>query len=182
MLNVLEKIGEILNKENITWAVGASLLLNYHGLIENPHDIDILIDLKDVEKVDKILCNLGKKLPKDNKKIYSTKFFSEYIILNVDIDVMGGLCINYSNKSYEYKFNKNSIVNYLNLNGVKIPLTSLEDWFILYQLIPNREIKVKIIEDYLIENGVKHKDFLERALSENLPINIKNRIKKLLSK
>jgi hypothetical protein len=37
------------------WGVGASILLNYYGLIDKPNDIDILVDLKDIEKADIIL-------------------------------------------------------------------------------------------------------------------------------
>lgn len=54
-LNVLSMIAESLNKNNITWAIGASLLLYFKGIANEFNDIDIIIDEKDVEKVKKIL-------------------------------------------------------------------------------------------------------------------------------
>lgn len=41
--------------------MGASLLLNHYGLVDKPNDIDILVDLKDIEKADEVLKSLGQK-------------------------------------------------------------------------------------------------------------------------
>ena len=43
---------------------------------------------------------------------------------------------------FKYTFDQSSISEIKIINGVNIPLTSLEDWYVIYQLIPNREIKV----------------------------------------
>ncbi|CEQ11426.1 Uncharacterised protein [[Clostridium] sordellii] len=61
MFNTLSYIGDKLNKANILWGVGASILLNQFGMVDTPNDIDIFIDIKDIHKADKILKKLGKK-------------------------------------------------------------------------------------------------------------------------
>ncbi|MBY6897199.1 hypothetical protein [Clostridium botulinum] len=57
----------------------------------------------------------------------------------------------------------------------------MEDWYVIYQLIPNREAKVKVIESYLLLNGINNSFLLERVLKGNLPIEVREKIKKILS-
>nr|MBK5236697.1 hypothetical protein [Clostridium sp.] len=61
-----------------------------------------------------------------------------------------------------------------------MPLTSLEDWYTIYQLIPSRKIKVKMIENYLLSNGIKKPDLLERALIGGLPEEVRDKIQSIL--
>ena len=142
IFETLSYISEKLNTDGVVWAVGASILLQHYGLIEgNPNDIDILVDLKDIEKVDKILKSIGEKKIRDKSETYSTKYFYEYVVRGIDIDVMAGLTINFNNGIFEYKFDATSISEFKKINGVNIPLSSLEDWYVIYQLIPNRRQK-----------------------------------------
>ncbi|MFV3010869.1 hypothetical protein ACLD43_02215 [Clostridium botulinum] len=181
MFDTLSYIGEKLNSLNIIWGVGASILLNQFGLIEKPNDIDIFVDIKDIEKTDEVLKSIGKKKKWEKNATYSTKYFYEYIIDGFDVDVMAGFEVNHINGVFEYIFDHNSISESKTINGVNIPFTSLEDWYVIYQLIPNREAKVKIIESYLLLNGIKNLFLLERALKGSLPTEVKEKIKKILS-
>lgn len=181
MFNTLSYIGKKLNETNVMWGVGASLLLNQYGLIDKPGDIDILVDIKNIEKADKILKNIGKKKEWEKTAMYSTKYFYEYIIDGIDVDVMSGLAVNHSMGVFEYIFDYNSISNFRIINGVKIPFTSLEDWYVIYQLIPNRESKVKMIEKHLLLCGIKKSFLLQRAMKGCLPIHVRKRIENILS-
>lgn len=180
IFNNLSYIAEKLNSINIVWGVGASILLNHFGLIDKPNDIDILVDIKDIGKADEILKGIGEKKIWEKTDAYSTRYFYEYTVNECEIDVMSGLRINHSNGVFEYVFDSKSILEIKKVNGVSIPLTALEDWYVLYQLIPNREAKVKIIESYLLSNGIKKPVLLERSLKGNLPMKVKHRIEKIL--
>ncbi|WP_315120612.1 hypothetical protein [uncultured Clostridium sp.] len=180
MFETLRYIGEKLNHEGVKWAVGASILLNHYGLVDNPNDIDILIDLEDKEKVDNIFKDLGVGEEKGKTTTYLTRYFGEYKVNNVYVDIMGGFIINHENGQYEYIFDENSITSSMDLNGINIPLTSLEDWYVAYQLIPNRDYKVEIIENHLLKQGIKHMDLLKRASKQELPDHVKDRISKLV--
>ncbi|MBZ9622321.1 nucleotidyltransferase family protein [Clostridium sp. FP2] len=180
IFEALSYIGEKLNENGVVWAVGASILLHHYGLIDNPNDIDILVDLSDIEKVDKILKSIGEKKVRKKSDTYSTKYFYEYVVHGFDIDLMAGLSINYNNGTYEYIFNHTSISEYKKINGVNIPLSSLEDWYVIYQLIPGRDIKVNMIENYLSLNGVKKYALLERALKGDLPEEVRDKIQGIL--
>lgn len=181
MFNTLSYIGEKLNNSNIVWGVGASILLNQFGFIDKPNDIDIFIDIKDIEKADEILKSIGEKKQREKTATYSTKYFYEYTIKGIDVDVMAGFAVNHTNGVFEYKFDNNSISEFKTINGVDIPFTSLEDWYVIYQLIPNREPKVNMIEKYLLSNGVKKHFLLERALEGCLPVEVRTKIENMLS-
>lgn len=182
MFDTLSYIGEKLNEGRVLWGVGASILLNHYGLIAKPNDIDILVHTNDIEKADAIFKRIGKKKEQEKIDTYSTKYFYEYTVDGFEIDVMAGLRINYDNEVFKYIFDKRSISDIKKINEVSIPLTSLEDWYVIYQLIPNREEKVNLIEKYLLSNGVKNRALLERALEEDLPREVMEKVKKVLNK
>lgn len=180
MFNTLSYIGEKLNSSGVLWGVGASILLNQFGLVDKPNDIDIFVHIQDIEKVDEILKGIGEKKIYEKTNIYSTKFFYEYIINNIDVDVMAGFAVNHDNGVFRYTFDHSSISILKKINGVAIPFTSMEDWFVIYQLIPNREAKVKMIENYLLSNGINNPFLLERVLEENLPVEVRKRVCEVL--
>lgn len=179
--DTLKQIAIELNKNDILWGVGASVLLEFYGLIDKPKDIDIIVYEKDIEKADKVLKSLGIKKTSEENKTYSTKYFYEYVINGVEIDVISGLVINCESIKYEHEFDSSSITNYKNIDDIKIPLTSLEEWYVLYQIIPNREYKAKIIEEYLLSQSKLNIELLNRALSKELPYSVKVKIIKLIN-
>lgn len=181
MLKTLSLIGKKLNEENILWGVGASILLNQYNLIKEPNDIDIFVHTKDIHKADNILKNMGIKKDREKTDTYLTKYFCEYIINQVDIDVMAGFKIKHKEGVYEYIFDEKSITKYIEINGVEIPFTSLEDWYVIYEIIPNREKKVELIKNYLISNKSSNKFLLERNLGANIPKSVKNKTKELVN-
>jgi hypothetical protein len=180
MFNTLSYIGEKLNSSGVVWAVGASMLLYQYGLVDKPNDIDIFVDTQDIDKADGILKGIGRKKVYEKTTTYSTEYFYEYIINGIDVDVMAGFKINHSCGVFKYPFDSKSISEVKEINGVDIPFTSLEDWYVIYQLIPNREVKVNMIEKYLTLNGVKNTFLLERALDGELPMEVSKRIRNLL--
>lgn len=145
---ILKKIAELLNEQKITWGVGGSVMLNYYGIIQGPGDIDILVHLKDINKLDNILSKIGKKQERLPNKIYKTKYFYEYIIDEIEIDVMAGLCICFNGKDHLFDFTRDSIGDFMEIDNIKIPLSKLSDWYDIYKLLPNREEKVTLIEEY----------------------------------
>ena len=151
-LEVLRKIAKELNKENVTWAVGASVLLFFKGIVNEFHDIDIMFDEADAQKVKNILNKLGKHIPSLPNEMFKTKYFYEYIIDNVEIDAIGGFMVVKDGKDYDCSLIKKDITECINYEGVDIPLYSLERWKYFYYLI-NRTSKVKIIDDFYKNKG-----------------------------
>lgn len=94
---------------------------------------------------------------------------------------MAGFVVNHNNRAFRYIFDKSSISEYKVINEVKIPFTSLEDWYVIYQLIPNRKAKVEMIEKYIVSNGIKKSILLERALQGYLPIDVRGKVEDILN-
>ena len=49
-LELLEKIAYHFNKENVEWALGASMLLYFKGITTEFHDIDLMVSNDDAKK------------------------------------------------------------------------------------------------------------------------------------
>lgn len=180
VLKTLQIIAKDLNRENIVWGLGASMLLNQYGLEDAPRDIDLLIDIKDHIRANQLFLKWGEQKEVEESPIYATEDFNRYVVKGVRIDVMAGFQIRHQNGVYRYPFDNRSITRVKSLEGIKIPLTALEDWYILYQLLPNRNEKVARIERHLKTEGINHRFLLERGLKQNLPINVRKKVQQLL--
>lgn len=146
-MNVLCKIAHALNKENVTWVVGASLLLYLKGIVNDFHDIDILVLEEDVPKVKQVFSKFGYLLPFNFNSKYKTKYFLEYIVDNVEIDVIGGYIITNNGIDYDCSLSKDQINDKVVINNELIPLHSLSLWKKYYKLMERSE-KVNLLKDY----------------------------------
>lgn len=178
---VLGKIAKALNSSDILWGVGASLLLNQYGLGTDPGDIDIIVSVSDINKVDEIMSSLGQKQTVGTSDIYRTEYFFEYLVDGVHVDIMAGFKVNLSNSVFEYKFDKSSVPNKFWFGSVSVPFSTLEEWYVLYQVIPGKDYKADIIADYFYKNGIQYPSLLKKmADNPTLPSNIKENISRLV--
>lgn len=149
-IELLKKIARRFNDKNITWALGASMLLYLKGITSDFHDIDLMIAYSDVEQVKEILSGMGTlQLPNPHPK-YRTKVFMEFSINSIDIDVMAGFSILSHNKIYDCSLKESQIVEWITLDDVKIPLQSPQLWCEYYKLMGRNE-KVNMIERALLK-------------------------------
>ena len=182
LFDTLVVIARALNQADVHWGVGASVLLYYHGLVDTPHDIDIMTSEADADMVASILGGLGNEVLGDpGRSLYSTSRFLEYMVDETDVDVMAGFAIKHDNGTYLFPFDDRSVTMRKSVDGVTIPFTSLEDWYVFYQLIPGREAKVKLIEDHILNSGIADLSVLERALACELPLHVRARIERLMA-
>jgi len=182
LFDTLVVIARALNQVDVHWGVGASVLLYYHGLVDAPHDIDIMISEADADVVASILGGLGREAPGDPaRSLYSTSRFLEYVVEGTEVDVMAGFAIRHVGGTYVFPFDDRSVTMRKRVDGVPVPFTSLEDWYVLYQLMPGREPKVKLIEDRIRSGGIADEVLLKRALSAELPTDVRARIDRLLA-
>lgn len=144
-LTLLSQIGEELNDKNITWAIGASLLLYFKGIVSEFQDIDLMVTEEEIDIVKEILLSFGKLQTPNPNADYKTKYFLEFQVDGVDIDVMAGFVIVNKDKEHHFPLKKEQIKDFTEINGVRIPLQSLEEWRTYYQLM-GRDEKVNRID------------------------------------
>lgn len=177
----LIQLTTLLTKENVLWALGGSLMLRQYGLVETSNDIDLLVALPDAARTHDLLLTLGTGSQGAPKDPFCTRHFYQYEIDGTSLDVMAGYSTRHDAGVYELPFDASSIVKRVEIGGASVPLSSLEDWFVLYQLIPAKSAKADLIEDYLLHHGVQRPDLLERALQGCLPDAVRGRVETLLS-
>jgi len=182
IFDTLVEIARALNQAGVHWGVGASVLLYYHCLVEKPHDIDIMIAQADADMVAAIFDTIGSETPTDpGRGLYSTTRFLEYLVNGTEVDIMAGLAIRHEGGTYVFPFDDWSVTMTRTESGVIIPFTSLEDWYVIYQLIPGREAKVKLIEEHLRSCGTADLSVLDRALARELPPHVRTRVDQLVA-
>lgn len=145
-INVLKKIANELNRMNVTWSLGASMLLYFKGIIKEFKDIDLMVVDKDIDLAIKILNHLGELQTSSLNSKYRTKVFLEYVIDEVDVDVMCGFSIMNKDTLIDCSLNKEQIVEFYDLDGVKIPLQSVSLWRHYYELM-GRDDRVDMIKN-----------------------------------
>ncbi|MEG2182479.1 MAG: hypothetical protein RRY69_05440, partial [Oscillospiraceae bacterium] len=59
LLGAMCTISDCFNRAGIVYGIGASVMLHYLGLVEDPHDIDILVTPKCVQNAVGLLSRLG---------------------------------------------------------------------------------------------------------------------------
>lgn len=147
MLEFLSEIAHEFNSEKLTWAVGASLLLYFRGIVQSFGDIDIMVAESDAEKAKEILQRHGTLLPKKAAATYKTRFFMEFECPKADVDIMAGFSIIKNEKEYYFPLLEEEITDFVDLNGETIPLHSVSAWRDYYELMDRSE-KVGLIDDY----------------------------------
>ncbi len=178
MLDALARIAGALNESGSTWAVGASLLLRQYALADHPNDIDIIVRTEHAEAAALLLGEMGESLPAGQSSLFDTRFFRKFRIEGVGVDLMAGFRIRHPEGVYEYAFGDSSVSERRMIEGEAVPFAALEDWFVLYQLMPEKVAKAARIEAHLLEHGVQTV-ILERALSGCLPDAVRRRIEGL---
>lgn len=176
MLNTLGYIAGNLNATNLVWAVGGSILLEHYGLVRKPNDIDILTDPNSFAQAAAILNGMGKEMPPTETRTFATRRYHKFVVNGIAVDLMSGLAINHQNGQFHFVFDSTSVSGTMRAGGVEIPLASLEDWYVIYQLIPGRQAKAELIGEYLKANGVRRSDLLSRMLNADLPPEVKENI------
>lgn len=169
MREVIRQIAAKLNEANINWGIGGSFMLREYGLADEVHDLDLVIAKEDIEKAIVILDSIAIRDDIPLKTEYVTKYFITYKLDDVDIDVMSSFRVKHDKGIYEFIMDDKSITKTLDFDGEFIPLTSLEDWLIAYHIMIGRDVKVGLIKDYFVKNGVGYPELLVRMKDQVLP-------------
>ena len=178
-LAALAKAARALNQAGIVWGVGASAMLYLVGAAEEFNDFDLLIDPEQSKAARVVFEALGAKaLPAAPASAsYDTEGFFEYSLDGVDFDLLCGFAIRRKEAVYRYAFGRDRIAEWVSVEGERAPLCPVEDWFVLYLLMPGRQKRATLIARYLKTNPRENScAWLNRWLGNRLPGDVRERV------
>lgn len=145
ILHILAEIAHVFNREQIHWALGASMLLYFCGKTDVFHDIDLMVSVQDAEYARRLLLEMNaKETYRATNKMYRTKYFYEFVLQKVDIDLMAGMIIVHDGKEEDCSLREEKIEQYTEVECERIPLYSLAEWRQFYAWMGRRK-KVEMI-------------------------------------
>ena len=177
---------QLFKENNVKWALGCSMNLFCRGLIDDFHDLDIIVDKCSIETIKKIMNDLGAVLTETGGNGFcESDIYFHYQLGRVDVDIISGFRVVTFGTSYYYPFKENEI-DVINTMQLTIPLISLEAMYILYYMMegwqPKRKFKRMLIEQYWEVETPKHLEIFKYALDEHdLPGQIKWSVKNIIS-
>jgi hypothetical protein len=137
----LISLAKDLNKHNIRWAIGGSLLLFFEGYDNSVADIDIIVHDDDYLLLLEMLKSYKYTYQSPNDK-YLTKHFFSLFSEGVDVDIMIGFKVVKEDHIYEFPFH---IEKEILLEDTTISLSSVDEWLTAYKAM-NRIDKVLLIQ------------------------------------
>ena len=183
---VFFKLIEQFEKNNVGWALGCSMNLFIRGIIDDFHDLDLIVDIADIDTIRNIMENEeGAVLTETGGNgFYESDVYLHYQLNRVDVGIISGFKIITFGTTYYYPY-KASQVDIVDVMDTKVPLISLEAMYILYYMMegwqPRRQFKRKLIEEFFRYEEPRHMEVLKEAIEQNrLPGPIKWAVKRLL--
>lgn len=169
----LIKLAQLLNSNHINWALGGSLLLKLSGIDLEVNDIDIMIHENDFESCISLLREVSFECEVKESDIFKTRYYRKFKWDTVEIDCMSGMSLHLSSHIFNYQYDHKD--KDIKFDNTYIPLCYIEDWYILYHLMPHRESKVNMIEDYYKSHPI-NKSRINSLLELDIPYDKRIRI------
>jgi len=138
--------------KGVRWTLIGSANLAVHGIEINPKDIDVLTDSKEITKIKSVLKEYEKKLFSYGEKGLFKSYLAEYKINKIKVEIMADFEVKRKNKWISLSDRLNNL-NIIKLNGVEIPVSSLDEQLKGYKKLgrDKDKLKIKLIEDFLIK-------------------------------
>ena len=184
---VFIKLVDEFEKNDVGWALGCSMNLFIRGVVDDFHDLDLIVEITDIDKIKKIMEHEGAILTgTGGNGLCESDVYLHYQLGRVDVEIISGFRVVTFGTSYYYAYNQAQI-DIVEVMDIYIPLISMEAMYILYFMMegwqPKRQFKRKLIEEYFINENIKHGEVFREAVEQNkLPAQIKWSVKGLMKK
>lgn len=181
-LNLIEEF----KKFNVGWALGCSMNLFLRGIIDDFHDFFYLVNIKDIDKIKKIMEEKGAILTETGGNGFcESDMYMHYQLGRVDVDIISGFRIVTFGTEYYYPYKSNQVDIVEVMDNIKVPLVPMEAMYILYYMMegwqPRRKFKRVLIEEYFNYERPKQKEIFKESIENNeLPGQIKWAVKRLM--
>lgn len=178
-LVALAKVASALKQADVVWAVGASALLYLEGVVTAYHDFDLLITPEHLDKAVSAFHSLKAEIRFHTvpSATFASDHFGEASVDGVDFDILCGFAIRRKEAVYRYPFSQDRVSHTVEVFGESVPLSPLEDWFVLYLLMPGRGKMATALARYLRTNPRNESRFwLTSWLRNRLPGDVREKV------
>ncbi|MFQ6032212.1 MAG: nucleotidyltransferase domain-containing protein [Candidatus Zixiibacteriota bacterium] len=125
-LNVLRKICLRLNDSTINWVVTGSFSFALQGVPVGPNDIDIQTNREGAYEIEHLFSEFVSKKVKFSSTERIRSHFGELIIDGIKVEIMGDIQKRLEDGSWENPVNLQRYKQVIEVEGMQIPLLSLE--------------------------------------------------------
>ncbi|SDD16390.1 hypothetical protein SAMN02799630_02288 [Paenibacillus sp. UNCCL117] len=182
----LRLIASRLHSAKVEWALGGSALLALYDLADQVNDLDLLVAAEDAERAHDALKPLGAFTAMEPREPFCTAYYARCSINGTGVDMMSLFGIRHEQGVYRLDWHAEEADETFRLPdgdsgaATDIPLSALEDWYVLYSLIPGRMAKAERIARYWTRHGGPARHRLQQALARELPDFLRDRVLQLL--
>lgn len=178
-LAALAKAAHALNRAGVTWGVGASALLYLEGVTEEFRDFDLLVTPETLGAARRALLGASAQEapPAPPSGAYASEAFWEYTLDGAELDVICGFAIKRKDGVFRYPFDRERVARWADVQGERVPLSPLEDWYVLYLLMSGRAKNAALLARHLKAHPDAHsRAWLNGWLSNRLPGDVRERV------
>lgn len=154
-LTIFSKLYDLLSNTNINWVVTGSLGFSFQGLETKVNDIDIQTDKNGAYEIERLFSDyvVRKVALSTSSRIKS--HFGALRIDGIDIEIMGNIQKRLNDGTWEDPVNLSLYKKFVESNGMKIPVLSLEYEYSAYLKL-GRIKKAEMLKSWLDENYMKN--------------------------
>ena len=147
-LRVLAALAAELNESDILWAVGASAMLYFRGIVPEFRDIDLMVCEEGIDTAREILLRRGTLLPTKPDDKFGSRHFLQFEVDGVEIDLIAGFVVNAEDGQHVCPLEVEDVDGCVDVFDQAVALHSLRCWYRYYTWM-GRSDRVKQIEEYL---------------------------------
>ena len=134
-LNVLRIIYTRLNNTKVNWAVTGSLGFALQGVPVEPKDIDIQTDEAGAYEIERCFSEFTTKRVIFSSADRIRSHFGELMIDGIKVEIMGSVQKRLENGSWEAPVELELHKRVVEINGMQIPILSLEYEYLAYSML-----------------------------------------------
>ncbi|SDD64091.1 hypothetical protein SAMN05421663_11617 [Terribacillus halophilus] len=170
---------ELLEARDVPYSIGGSLLLHLKGLPVSPNDVDIIVERELFATAKEVLQERAVKYEdKPAQGRFLTRACTTFEMSDgLQVDLMTDFAVLYEKSVVRMPY---TAVTEQTKDGL-LPLGSMEAWYVMYWLLPGKESKRDLMEDYFHRNGFADPRYLKQALTFDLPEAANKTINRLLA-
>ena len=143
IVKVLKLIESKLRGSGVRWVLAGSVSLALQGVNVSPNDIDILTDKEGAFEINRIFKDYEVKPVRFRRSRFFQSYFGEFKIEGVKVEIMGDLkeLVEGEWRSLSQRLSTSRIIE---VEGIKLPVSPLEDQLKSYQALRRKKNSSKI--------------------------------------